>query len=759
MTKSIFISGGSAWLLASTALAQVPATQAPAMAASEAKSSVQSAAPADADAPARSDSGGVQDIVVTAQRRSERLQNVPIAVNAATADRLAAVGIQSTQDLSVITPGLSVPQTAGFTQPHIRGVGTSAQGPGVENPVATYIDGVYIASAPSSLLTLNNVDRIEVLKGPQGTLFGRNSTGGLIQVVTRDPKQTPSAHVNLTYGNYKDVVADAYVTGGITSNLAADVAVRYEHQGDGFGRNLFNGQPVGTLDHDLAARTKFLFTPGPDTKIRLALDYEDRSSTRDIQHLGTQYASPFDNAFFGGPFPQGKTYDVNQNFPFLNRLKGGGAALQINQDIGGVTLQSITAYRKSRFDFNLDLDLLPVNLISADITSRFKQFSQELQLSSNTSGRLKWVAGVYYFYSKEGFQPLVIGFGPLASPVPGQPGALTDRNNEVTNAIAGYAQATYEVLKDTNLTLGGRYNYEKKSISGTETLSINGVPISTTPYPVSGLGIPDTLNFKKFNYRIALDHKFSSDIMGYISYNTGFKSGGFVMASSTSTPFKPEDIKAAEIGLKSELFDRHLRLNVSGFHYDYRNIQVQRYAAGNTITYNGAKAQMNGADLDAELALTRSFTLNAGFSYIHARFKSFPLADFIVPIGGCVPAPGGVCSGSAAGKKLPMTPTTTLNVGGDYKIATQIGTIALNATYFRSGKFYGAADNVAFQKAYDLVNASVSWTDVSGHLSVKVWGKNLTRSVYLTSILEGNTGLDVSLGYPRTYGVTAGFKF
>ena len=197
------------------------------------------------------DNGGVGEIVVTAQRREERLQDVPVAITAVSAARLEAAGVASTQQLSFITPGLTATEVAGFAQPHIRGVGSSTNGPGLEQPVATYIDGVYIASAPSSLLTLNNVERVEVLKGPQGTLFGRNATGGLIQVITKDPRQEPSVSVNITEANYRDTVADAYVTGGLTDTLAADVAVRYEHQEDGWGRNLATGNPTENLPHDL----------------------------------------------------------------------------------------------------------------------------------------------------------------------------------------------------------------------------------------------------------------------------------------------------------------------------------------------------------------------------------------------------------------------------------------------------------------------------------------------------------------------------
>ena len=309
----------------------------------------------------------------------EPLQNVPIAVTAATAARLEAAGIQTTEDLTEITPGLSFPQTGGYYQPHLRGVGTSSNGPGIENPVAVYIDGVYISAPPSSLLALNSVDRIEVVKGPQGTLFGRNATGGLIQVVTRDPQPTPSVDATVSYANYQDFVGSVYATAGLTEDLAADIAVRYENQGQGYGHNFFNGREVEKLPHDLASRAKFLFTPGTATQLRLTFDFEDRDSTRDIQHLGTQYRGTFNNPFFGGPFPQGGPYDVNQNQPFVSRLKAGGASLQLNQDLGAVEFQDITAYRKSSYFFQLDLDLTPANILAAPSQANDQQFSQGIQ--------------------------------------------------------------------------------------------------------------------------------------------------------------------------------------------------------------------------------------------------------------------------------------------------------------------------------------------------------------------------------------------
>lgn len=343
---------------------------------------------------------GLEEIIVTAQKRSENLQNVPVAITAVSSARLAASNITSAADIGAVTPSLSLTQVAGTLQPHIRGVGTSSSGPGVENPVAMYLDGVYIASGSSSLLTLNNIERVGVLKGPQGTLFGRNATGGLIHVITRDPAHDPAGSVEVGYANYRTINANAYMTAGLSDTVAADLAVRYEHQGDGWGTNLFNGRDVNRTDHDLTLRSKWLFEPGDATKIRLAIDYSDRKAY-DAQHWIPGYPITFNNPFFGGPYDQGGPYDINKNVDEDSRLRSGGASLQINHDLGAVALQSITAYRKAKYNFDLDLDLTPVALIRCCGTVRAEQLSQEFQLSSTGGGPFKWVAGVYLFAAKD----------------------------------------------------------------------------------------------------------------------------------------------------------------------------------------------------------------------------------------------------------------------------------------------------------------------------------------------------------------------
>ena len=503
-----------------------------------------------------------------------------------------------------------------------------------------------------------------------------------------------------------------------------------------------------------------MFEPSSATQVRLTLDYEDRAGTRDIFHEGTQYSSTFNNAFFGGPYPQGGPYDVNEDQPWNTTIQSGGASLQINQDLGAINLESITAYRKSAFFFSLDLDFTPQPILYSVAHQHDEQLSQELRISGNDADKLKWTAGLYYFYSNDGWRPFGFGFGPtVASPVPDVPVLSSLTDDQVTNSAAGYGQASYEIAPETNLTLGGRYTYERKSVDGESTTFVGGAPAGTTPYPGPGLGIPTTSTFDKFSYRFALDHKFTSTLMGYVSYSTGFKSGGYNLAAAVNPPYKPEDIKASEAGLKSELFDRHLRVNVSAFNYLYDNIQVGQYLGDTEIIVNGAKAKMYGADIDAELAVAGGLTLTGGFSYIHDRFTQYPDASFIIPVGGCVPIPAVVpCSGSAAGNKLPYTPTTDLTLGADYKWTLPFGAINVDVNYFRSSSWFAAPDNVAFQPSYDLVNGSLTWTDLAEHMKVGLYVRNLGNTVYATSLTEATPGEVVSRGPPRMYGVTLGLQ-
>ena len=678
--------------------------------------------------------------MVTAQRRSENLQNVPIAVTAITAAKLQQTGIVSTDALFESVPALTVINSSGFLEPRIRGVGNSSAGPSVEDSVSTYVDGVYIASAPGSLLSLNNVDRVEVLKGPQGTLFGRNATGGLIQIVTKDPSSQFGGNADASYGNYDTVRTDLYVTSGVTSGVAADLALSAAHQGDGYGTNLFTGRDTYKTDRDLAARSKWLIHLDPATTLRLAFDFED------IRSSDPSYALPSGTI---GAYTTSRVFypprDSYLNVDPFHQLKAGGVSLRADHDFGALTLTSISAYRRDSFDQQFDADFSQQAVSDETYNQADEQISQEIQLTPSHKGKLTWVIGAYYFHNNGEYDPLQIASGPPPS---------TKRTDSfptlTTQSVAGYAQATYEFLPTWNVTGGFRYTDEQRHIDG-ELDSTTAAGVTTvTPY-VTARTQTDTPTA-----RFSLDHKFTPDILGYFSYNRGFKSGGFNPASPTSPAYAPEYLDAYEFGAKSLLFDHRLRLNLAAYLYEYQNIQVNTYIGTLGVIYNGAAAQLYGLDGDFDYRLTQNLSLNGGLSLIHDRFTNFPNAVLgeILPDGLPTTHPG-----SATSNRLPFTPDAQLNIGMDYKHDVPRGVADFVFQEQYSTGYYIQPDNVLQQKGFSELNASVTYRPTGTNYFLSIYANNLFD---VDVIAFGNinaTGENLSYQAPRTFGGRVGVKF
>ena len=724
------------WLFAGTAVCALSlcASQASAQAAAETTASPQ-AAPAVPQEPA---GAGLGEIVVTAQKRSENLQNVPIAITALGSKQLAVAQINTTADLKAVTPGLAF-NTAlgGFGQPRIRGIGTTTTGPGIENPVATYVDGVYIGSAAGTLFSLNDVDQVAVLKGPQGTLFGRNATGGLIQVTTRAPSETPTADGSISYGNYGTVSSSAYVSGGLTSTLSASVAGIYDYQKDGYGTNLYNGEDV-QKHRDYAGRGKVQWKPDSQTKFTLSGDYSYLQGVDPAIH-------PVDGTL-AGPGPSGAR-DIDQNVQPYLKTKTWGASLTGSHDFSGVQLLSITAYRNSFLHAIIDADQTPEPLVAVDQTQKDKQFSQELQLLSTAPGPFKWVLGGYYFHSRGTYDPLdtaVTAFTPF-----GPININADiYSRQTLNSYAAFAQGTYDLGASTHLTAGLRYTIDDRALDATSA--------TTTPFGTDVESTSASKTFKKLTWRLSLDHRFSSELLGYVSYNRGFKSGSFVPQVIPAEELKPETLDAYEVGLKSDLLDHRLRINAAAFYYDYKNIQINEIIDGILTPYDGKGARSYGLDLDMQAKVTHALTLNAGFSYIHDRYKSFPNGyttnDSVIDP---TTFQFQVINVDATGKRLQDTPDWTANIGATYVV----GPITVAASYYYNDGYYVDPGNGVREPHYNLVDASITWTSPDSHLTIKAWGKNLTNALYSMQLDATSTGNNRVAAPPRTYGVTAGFHF
>jgi iron complex outermembrane receptor protein len=709
--------------------------------------------------------GQLEEVVVTAQRRGENLQSVPISVSAIDADSLQASGVSSTQDLGMVAAGLSMEQATGSLQPHIRGIGTSANGPGIESPVAIYVDGVYYANALGSVLTLNDIERVEVLKGPQGTLFGRNTTGGLIQIISKDPSQEFSGREQVSYGDYQDVIDNFYVTGGLTSALASDLSFHYEHQGQGYGTNIFNGSPVDRMDHDYALRNKYLLQASDTTQVRLSLDYEDKLTSLFTAHPINEGTSGAANAIVlnspvdGGPFPLGGQRDVDLYVNSLGKLESGGGTLNIKQDLGPLTLTSITAYRDAIWRFDIDIGFVPIDSASLPAAQRDSQFSQEFQLASGQSAGLKWAAGLYYFWAKDSWDPLQIQLrGPESAPLPGI--NIDYRDQQRTNSFAAYAQATQEIFANTNLTLGARYTYETKNFEGSNTVSFPGLPIPTTVTSLVTSAYPDHLHEDKPSYRVSLDHNFTENLMSYVSWTTGFKSGGYNISAPNESPYAPETVESWEVGTKTEWLDHRFRFNASAFHYDYKDIQIGYFIAGSEAFRNGAEAQLYGLDVEFDAVLTKGLTFSGGLEWLHDRFLSFPDAPIAVPGVACTTTTDApLCVGSAANNRLPYAPNIAFDVGLHYTTEILANRMDVDLRDSYTSQWFGSPDNTVYQAPFHVLNAAVQWTDQSGHFSASLWGKNLTNTFYAEGVFEAPQGVGRTLGAPRTFGLSATYRF
>ncbi|MBS0420259.1 MAG: TonB-dependent receptor [Proteobacteria bacterium] len=692
-----------------------------------------------ADSPA-ADSSALAEVVVSVQRRSESLQHVPVAVEAFTAEQLHTSVMTTVTDLGAVTPGLIPTAQFGYFQPHLRGIGTTAPSASVENPVAVYVDGIYYGSQGASIFSLEGIDHIEVDKGPQGTLFGRNATGGLIQIVTRDPDQAFGGSASLTGGNYGTFGGSAYVTGGLTSQLASNLSVYFQNQSTGFGRNAFTGLGVNKAE-DFAIRVKNKFTPTDVDVIMLTADYEqDHSSPVLIPAPGT---TPV-----GGVPYTGSPWSADGYYQPLVDEKEGAVSLKISHDFGGASLESTSAYLQSRLYSALDGTFVTdpnfaLNIILWDLN---RQVTQEFDLRSAPGSSITWTTGVYFYQATAEYSPIYLEGGyinPLTN--------FYTYSRAKNYSLAAFGQATKELFAGTNLTLGVRETYEDKKFSN----------LQSGLYPDNSLVIFGTgaahQSSNEPTWRISLDRQMTPDILLYVSYNRGYKTGGYNDEYLPVAPYKPETLDAFEIGAKSDLLDHHLRFDLAAFYYNYRNLQTVGYPAGTELVYSAPRAYISGVDIDFQFAPVKNFTVSGGVEILRANYADFPGAQLSEP------APGGgsiLSTFDAHGNRLPLAAKWTANISPVYTIPlADKGTATLAATYSYNSGFFYEPDNRFRQGGYPLLNASATWTSATDAYSARVWGKNLTQKAYTTAMYAQGNADYAQYAAPRTFGLTVTRKF
>lgn len=691
----------------------------------------------------------LEEVTVVAQRRSESLQEVPISIAAITGATLDSYGIDnSVLDLQLVTPGLQTTQVVSGFAPRIRAIGSSDSTPGNESSVSVYLDGVYLPGPASGLVSLSNIDRVEVLKGPQGTLFGRNTTGGVIHVITKDPSQETTGNLDVTVGNYDKTVFSGYATTGLSENVAADIAGRWEEQSDGWGNNNYDGKDAYTIKNK-TARSKVLITPGERTRILLEGDYYEYNN----------HGAPFRLEVSSG------YYDYNTD---LNSVMDGdvwGASAKIEHDFDFATLVSISAYRDLNQSTTMDIDLGPTFFQHANFNSYGKSFSQELQLISPDSSELNWIVGLFYFDRKTAFDPGQQTGQVLQFISPTDPIDLFEIYNEQkTNSYAAYAQATYPWTQNTNLTLGIRYTQDEQELhSYTQVYPTSGDP----PF-VRSPTETDHQNADKPTYRAVIDHHFTPDIMAYVSFNTGFKSGYYNISGFPVGSADPEYLDAYEIGLKSEFFDSRLRLNAAAYYYDFTDFQSNYILQGQAVAINAGNATIKGLEMDLYAVPLANWNIRMGFNWMPtAKYDKFDPCPG--PQNPPYVFPPGSASYDCSGSRMLNAPKWDVTVGTDYTIPTSVGDFNLSVAYNYMSEFPWDANfgivpgyntELFEEPSHSLVNLQAKWTSPSESYSAAVWWKNVTDEEYLVNGNQSSGSGEVGMpGAPETYGVTLGYQF
>jgi iron complex outermembrane receptor protein len=719
-----------------------------------------------------SDTPTLGDIVVTAQRREQRSQNVGISITAFSGEQLTELGVSSSQDLVAVTPGLRNPQsgsglTASFS---LRGLSQSDFGASQEAPVALYVDDVYQSSQGASQFLLFDIARTEVLRGPQGTLFGRNATGGLVHFITERPSDQFEGYVDLSYGRFNRIRPEA----AINLPLGATTAIRISAAGEWHDAFVENTAGADLYDANRwGSRAQFQWEPSQDVTLLLS------GRIGRVRETGQPYI--WDAARPTGPLGTGEfAPGLADNFGFTNAGNGPfqvtldpiafhetdtqGVTGSLSWSIGDVTVTSLTDFTEVKVKYAEDSDMQPGEYFHYYADQRSKQFSQELRLSGE-KGALNWTVGGYYLwvggdYLQEGRLTDLFGAGSGVS-------TQTTRYDVTTHSVSAFGQLEYKITDQIKAIVGARYIDERKR------QSYNSAFYDLPGGSKVGFGSsPDLLNFNGrtsqglYSLRAELDWKPSESSLIYLSYNRGVKSGGFnapldpsgsavfidpttfdpAPTAGDAMKFKPEVLHSYELGAKVKLPNGLGRINASAFYYDYKDFQALSFEGVSTSYIINRPATLKG--IDTELYLTPASGLNLifGVSYLDQVVKGIPLG------------------GTSVNRKIPYAPRWNLTALARYEWDAFGGQMAIqaNTNYVSAQNFALTNAPVTEEPGYALVNTRLSYTFPDDRLTISAFVDNLTDRRYrlIAFDLAGAFGSSESqFGLPRTYGVALRYKF
>ena len=674
----------------------------------------------------------LEEIVVTAQKREENLYEVPISVSAFSDDKLEQAIIDDVADLGRFAPSLTANNvSAGGSNIFMRGVGNEIIAVGADSSVAIYIDGVYTPRFTTALNNFVDVERVELVKGPQGTLYGRNATGGAINIVTKQPSAEASFKSDVEISNYSGRKVRAAGGGAISDTLFGRLALVYNNKHNYSYNPVFDERL--DVEDMFAANASLKWQPSDGFEALLRYDHlEDDAlgvvSTR-VLAPGAGHAGL---AFDPDPFVNGSDFRVRDS---KNEMESRGFNASLTWDFGNFRITSLSAWKHFESDLDYDADGTERPLLSVVPVSEeeSRTLSEELRIEYTGDGPWEWMAGFFYF-DEDARQDLNLELlGGVLALVP-----LSDLDVE---AWALFGELSFNPTERLKLTAGLRYSDETK-----EHVTI-----------MNGVMLPDSsgkASWDAFTPKFTVGYDLSEDLFVYATASRGFKSGGFNSVSN-SPVFDPEYLWNYEVGLKGTAADGRVRGAVTGFIYDYTDIQVRIYpeVTGAPIPIdNASKAEVKGLEVEGSLMPFDNFQLDLSIAYIDGSYKDYITAN---------PNAGNALQ-DLSGNRMIHSPRIKANIGAEYVLDLGgAGSLALRGEYIHSGKIYFDQFNVdqTKQASYDLWNAYLTYTSPDGRWTVAAWGKNLDDEVYVLQIYpSGLLGMRGLLAPPRTYGIRVGYS-
>lgn len=702
------------------------------------------------------------EIVVTATKAGQSLDRAPVAAISIDAGELARLNVRSVRDAQVLLPSVVYNDSGGSAQIYIRGIGSNSAYAGLESSIGTYIDGVYLQRQVGASVDVVDLKSIEVLNGPQGSLYGRNATGGVVLVNTNDPSQRFEGKVLAEIGNFGRLGGEAMLNMPISDDLALRVAGKYARS-SGYTRNVANGERLSGFDSG-TVRAKLKWTPGDRLTAVASVEYH--KELNDPLARRTLVGSPLCiSCAVYGTTPPTDFYKVDQTKTRKTDIHYIAGTLNLKYEGDDFDIISVTGIRNFNYAIFVDQDFARGDFFNSRAEEYGTTFTQDAYVRTRFDGPFNFIAGLSGELDEDSLLIRVFGdaFGPL------QDAGGTTRVKLAS--ISPYGEAYVKLSDSLKLTVGGRYNIDTKKLRAVNNpgseLAFGAVPL-----------VEQKITFRNFTPRVVLSRETATSTI-YASYSKGAKSGGYNSPAFTPlTGLRPELLTSYELGLKANGLGGRLNFSAAGFYYDYKDIQVSfvNASTGGIGAQNAASARIYGIELNTSLRVTDGFSVHAGGLIESARFRNYQGAVIYCPASapspihpGC-PAPSGgvgLASGTAdlSGTRIPRAPELSFAIGADYRfpiVDDWAGTITVNDRYTSEYDLLpGAGGPLALsrQKAYHFVTLGLSLENEKAGVEARLFVNNLTRARYYLDMPTGAFGAAGTAAPPRTFGGSLAYRF